>query len=239
MKKFFQKRGSVALVVAIVLAAIFYAFPKIDIAASHLFYENGKWLLSADSPVLWWSYRALPIVGKILFGAIFLGFLLSFFKKFERLAKRRRYFLFLLIAALLGPVTFTESAKYFYGRPRPVNSDAFGGPYLFRPCFELGERISKNSTRPKNYSFVSGHVSAASFIFGFFWFLPPARRRRAFLWASLLPIAVAFTRMIPGGHYLSDCIFGFFVTYFAFVITEKIVFPKKNHGLPWIFAFPR
>lgn len=222
MVKFFQKRGALVFLVAFFLAALFCFFPKIDILISRIFFQNGQWLLGADSPILWWSYRALPILGKILLLVILLGFVLSFFKKFKKLVLRRRYFLFLLIAALLGPVGLTESAKYFFGRPRPVNSDVFGGPYLFRPAFELADKTQKN------YSFVSGHVSAASFIFGFFWFLPSKKRRRAFLWASLFPIAVALTRIIPGGHYLSDCIFGFFVTYFAFVIAEKIVFFKKN-----------
>ncbi len=229
VKQFFQQRGARALVVALVFGVLFYLFPTIDIAASLLFYENGEWLLRADSPVLWWSYRALPIIGKLLFAAILLGFILSFFKRFKKLAKHQRYFLFLLIAALLGPVILTESAKYFYARPRPINSDAFGGAFPFRSCFELADRTQKN------YSMVSGHVSAASFIFGFFWFWPEKRRRRAFLWASLLPIAVAFSRLMPGGHYLSDCIFGFFITYFAFVIAEKIVFFQKKSTVNSIF----
>ena len=222
LKKIFQKRGSVALLIAAVLGVIFYQFPQIDIAVSQFFYRNGAWVIDGRAPVMWWCYHALPTLGQVLMMGILVLWILSFSKKFSRFAPRRRYFAFLVVATLLGPVTITESLKSFYSRPRPINTQIFGGELPFRPAFRLVDKIGKNR------AFVSGHVAASTMIFAFFWFVPKVRRRRLFAYLSLFPIVVGIARIVVGGHYLSDCIFGFFGTYFAIILAEKLVFPRST-----------
>lgn len=199
----------------VVLACVFHFFPQIDVAFSGLFFHNHAFLLNRESPLLWWSYRALPVVGDVFFILLLVFFVLSFFK--NTIFKKQRIFLaFLLTSALLGPVLLTEGIKTFSGRARPYNTTLFQGQMPFTPAF------SKATFCAKNCSFVSGHTSSASFIFGFFWFLPKAKRRFYFCFCAAFVVAVALSRIIPGAHFLSDCVFGFFTTIFSFLFTETI-----------------
>lgn len=83
------------------------------------------------------------------------------------------------------------------------------------------------SSRPtksqQNCSFVSGHVATAAFIMAFGWLGAPMVRRRWLIAGIVFAAYMAFVRMSPGGHFLSDCIFGWFATYFGLWATGTMV----------------
>lgn len=211
---------------ALLLALLFIAFPDLDLQVSALFYQgNGQWLLDRESLWLWLPYRGMPYVGETLLLLIALLWLLAvaggrFFANrrppdwWQAVYRRRHFWAFLLVAALLGPVLLTETIKTTSGRTRPINIEQFGGTRHFSPAF-----IPANECH-KNCSFVSGHVSAASFALAFVWWWPAGRRRRALMVATGFAALMALARIIPGGHFLSDCLFGFFVTYFSLHFVE-------------------
>ncbi len=209
------RRWVILLGCAFILGVFFRFLPEVDILLSQLFFSENAFLLKRESPWLWWSYTALPVVGDILFILIFLSFCASFLNV-AFFKKRRVFFLFFLCSALLGPVLLTESIKTFSGRARPINTEIFNGKMPFTPAFTQANFCAKNC------SFVSGHVSAATAVFGFFWFLPLVKRRKAFFYCTLFVVAVALSRIIPGAHFLSDCVFGFFITFFALLFTETV-----------------
>lgn len=200
-----------------VLAALFVAFPQIDLWASGLFRQDGQWLLNRDAAILVLPYHGLPRLGQALIIGLIVGLLLSLFPCYPWLRARRTWLGFVLAAALAGPVLLVDATlKEHSGRTRPVNIEQFGGPRQFSPAFIPATQCEQNC------SFVSGHVATASFIMAFGWLGAPALRRR-WLLASLGSAALfALVRMAPGGHFLSDCIFAWFATYFATWTTEVI-----------------
>ena len=206
----------IALVAFGLLAALFIAFPQIDLAASGLFYQgDGKWLLSRDSAWLVLPYWGLPRLGQALLVALIVLLLLSFWRRFPKLKARRAAIGFLLVGGLLGPILLVDATlKEHSGRTRPVNTVNFGGSKQFTPAFIPADQCAKNC------SFVSGHVATASFIMAFGWLGAPAVRRRWLLASIAFGGVFALVRMVPGGHFLSDTIFAWFATYFSLWLTE-------------------
>ena len=219
-----------------VLAVLFVAFPQIDLWASGLFRQHGNWLFERDAAILAPLYLGLPRLGQALLIALVLALLLSLFPCYPRLRARRAWLGFVLAAALAGPVLLVDATlKEHSGRTRPYNVEQFGGPRQFTPAFIPADQCEQNC------SFVSGHVATASVIMVFGWLGAPALRRR-WLLASLGSAALfALVRMAPGGHFLSDCVFAWFATYFATWATEAIFrclgwLPGRDKAAPPISA---
>ena len=208
------------------LAALFVAWPQLDLAASGLFYRGeGQWALERTSRWLFLPYRGLPRIGQALIVILLALWLLSFVRRFPKLRARRVLFGFILISGLLGPVLLVDATlKEHSGRARPERIEQFGGVRQFSPAFVVADQCEKNC------SFVSGHVATASFIMAFGWLGAPAVRRRWLLASIGFGAFMALARMAPGGHFLSDTIFAWFATYFALWLTEWLF--RKLGWLP-------
>jgi len=206
----------IALLAFGVLAVLFVAFPQLDVAASNLFYRGqGQWLVHRDNSWLIIPYRGLPRLGQGLLVTLLVLWLLGFVKYFSWLRARQVVIGFLLASALLGPVLLVDATlKEHSGRTRPVNIAQFGGNRQFTPAFVPADQCEQNC------SFVSGHVATASFVMAFGWLGAPAVRRRWLLASLVCGGFFALVRMAPGGHFLSDTIFGWFATYFSLWFTE-------------------
>ena len=208
------------------LAAIFVAWPQLDLAASGLFYRGeGQWALERTSRWLFLPYRGLPRIGQALIVILLALWLLSFVRRFPKLRARRVLFGFILVSGLLGPVLLVDATlKEHSGRARPERIEQFGGVRQFSPAFVVADQCEKNC------SFVSGHVATASFIMAFGWLGAPAVRRRWLLASIGFATFMALARMAPGGHFLSDSIFAWFATYFTLWLTEWLF--RKLGWLP-------
>lgn len=106
-----------------------------------------------------------------------------------------------LASLLLGPgLLVNVILKDHWGRPRPLQTDLFGGPHPFVPAGDITAYCSRNC------SFVSGEGAAA------FWLvclvpLAPPRLRPALLALTLaLAAATSTLRLSFGAHYLSDVV---------------------------------
>lgn len=207
------------------LAAVFLAFPELDLLASGFFFRDAAWLLHRDSGWLALPYLGLPRLGQATVLVLAALLLLGCLRRFDRLRARRATFGFLLAAALAGPVLLVDNGfKDNSGRARPINVQPFGGEKRFTPAFVPTDQCRKNC------SFVSGHVAGASFVMAFGWLAAPPRRRRWLLAGAAAGAAMGIVRMIPGGHFLSDVIFAWFAVYFSLWLTEWAF--RRLHWLP-------
>ncbi len=113
----------------------------------------------------------------------------------------RRAALFLVLLMALGPgLLVNVILKDYTGRPRPYQSEPFGGPFPYREAWELGPP-------GEGYSFPSGHASTAFYWMGLFFVCWRSRRRCA--WIALgvglaWGLVIGVVRMVQGGHFLSD-----------------------------------
>jgi membrane-associated phospholipid phosphatase len=199
------------------LAALFLAFPQIDLWASSHFYRNGHWLLQRDEGWLYLPYRGVTRLGQAMLLGLIALFVLSHFRRLPRLHARRASLGFILSAALLGPILLVDVAlKDHLGRARPASVIEFGGQLHFSPAFLPVQECEKNC------SFVSGHVATSAFLMAFGWLAAPLVRRRWLLGSVAMAGFIALVRMVPGGHFLSDSIFAWFTIYFSLWLTELL-----------------
>lgn len=193
----------------VLLAILFVVFPQIDLAVSSWFYDpdSGQWW-GSDSAVadsIYGIFRYIPyfLVPVLLFSVI------AGFFSFGPDKANRKLLTFLLVTLLAGPGILVHSVfKEGFDRARPKNVEQFDGRKTFTPAFVINETCSKGCN-----SFVSGHAAMG------FWFMTLGWlfNSRKWFWSGLaMGVLLSGTRIIQGGHFLSDTLFAGYVCYFTF-----------------------
>jgi lipid A 4'-phosphatase len=213
------------LVVAVLAAIVFTAFPGIDLWMSGLFYDADGGFYLKDS---WWAvavYDSIPIIAITVGVGSLLLLLHGVVRKRQVGALSSRFLLFMLVTLAVGPgLVVNAGFKDNWGRARPRDVVEFAGEKSFTPALQPTNQCDRNC------SFVAGHPSVM------FWlaalgFAAAARRRRTLIFgaAALAGLVAGFGRIVQGGHFLSDVIFSglavfavvWFLATYVFKLDEK------------------
>lgn len=194
-----------AIYAGLVAAALvlFLVLPQIDLMVSGLFYTRGGGFVLADWPPVLLVFRAVPWIAwgivVVVAGASIWLFLFGW--PLWRLD--RKALLFITASTILGPGLLANTVlKDHWGRARPSQIQAFGGPHHFTPAPLPAEECARNC------SFVSGHAALAFSLVAFAFLLPSGPPRRRAIAASLaLGGVVGLVRIAQGGHFLSDVVY--------------------------------
>jgi lipid A 4'-phosphatase len=140
---------------------------------------------------------------------------------------RVRYTGTALAALLIGPgLIVNVFLKEYWGRPRPVSTDLFGGLLPFVPAGEWSSACTGNC------SFVSGEASSIFWLVCLVPLWPQRLRGKAALVTAGIAVLAAILRVAFGGHYLSDVVLGALSTLIVFsalaVLVEQ-VFEASSH----------
>jgi lipid A 4'-phosphatase len=95
----------------------------------------------------------------------------------------------------------------------------FGGDRPFTPPAVLADACERNC------SFVSGHAATAFSLIAVAWV---ARNRWWLLGGAALGALVGLGRMAQGGHFLSDIVFAFWVTYLVALLAARLVLGQRS-----------
>ena len=197
------------LIAFLINAALFTAFPRIDIAVSSAFFSNRFYLV--DSAVIEALRRALLWVAAlpalVAICALAVGQATG-----RSMGLTRAQGAFVLLVPLLSTGVLVNGVlKRFSGRARPEYVADFGGTADFTPALQWADQCSGNC------SFVSAETSAltASVIAVFVLTAgrlhsPWARRARSV--AMICLALVAGLRIALGRHFLSDVVFAVLFT---------------------------
>ncbi|MFD2029753.1 phosphatase PAP2 family protein [Ancylobacter dichloromethanicus] len=110
-----------------------------------------------------------------------------------------RMSLFFITLFLTGPVLLVNGLlKPFWGRPRPVNVEEFGGMWPFLPAWMVGPEGLANR------SFSSGEAATAACLLPLILFLPREWRWQVGALLSVFVATVSLNRIAFGAHFLSD-----------------------------------
>ena len=187
------------------LLGLLYAVPDIDRQLAALFYVPGQGFVANSAGWARLVYHAvfkLTLVAAIVFPLLLL---LSWKPGFPALVARRRAIAYLFAVLLLGPGLVVHGVfKDHWGRPRPRQTQEFGGQLQFTPAGVISEQ--------KGASFVSGHAAFGFTLMAAYWL---HRRRRWLLIGMATGLGIGVVRMAMGGHYLSDVLFAGFVVHFV------------------------
>ena len=220
---------------------VFTKVPNVDLWVSMRYWNAQQGFFNAQNPVVLALYRYTPGTGYALVAAALLYLIaLPWLKRLahgqghEALAQkmsglwRRTALGGLMVAALSSGMIVELGLKDHVGRPRPVQTDVFGGDMPFHPIFQTG------ATPDKHRSFSSGHAATGFSLMALGLFASPVWRRRWFMIGLTTGAIVGLGRIMQGGHYLSDVVFSFYAVWLS---CELVAYGFRRHDLsklpPW------
>ncbi|HES76808.1 MAG TPA: phosphatase PAP2 family protein, partial [bacterium] len=192
----------------------FWIWP-LDIQISTMFYHpergtgDAAWPVQ-NTPFVQFCYKAAPILTMLV--ALPALFIVLFGAWIKPIKAWRAHAAVVVLTVVLGPGLLVNGIfKEFWDRPRPVQTENFGGDFPYAPPLMIGEAAGGKS-------FPCGHCSAG-FALAALWLLWRKRRPRlaaaALVLALALGSAMGFSRIVAGGHYLSDVLWAAWLSFFA------------------------
>ncbi len=134
-----------------------------------------------------------------------------------------------IISALVGPLFVVNLVlKEYWGRPRPAQTQFFGGD---NPYVAPGE-IS--SFCESNCSFVSGEAAAAFWMLSMVFYFKVALRFRFVALTTLVAGAIAMLRVVFGRHYISDVVMAGLLMVLIIAFTVWLL--QTSRATRWIEA---
>lgn len=205
---------------------------RLDFHISNFFYHPScspqAWVLDCHPFYRALFYSSIPYASALI---LLVGVVVVFWRPqalaYKRMRLRMAYFVmvFILGSGLVVNAIF----KDHWGRPRPVQTQDFGGEATYVPP---GKLVLKSEGR----SFPSGH-SSVGFALLALWFIWRRERPDWALWGLgvglLFGYAIGLARISVGAHYLSDVIWsGWMMAGVAWLVYYPIMqMPRRERAL--------
>lgn len=145
-------------------------------------------------------------------------------KKFPRLLPYRQAALACCVSMVIGSGIIAHvTLKEFWGRPRPKQVIEFGGKQQFRPYY------LPNPYQPEpSKSLPSGHATCG-FYFLIFYLVGKRYHNKLLTYGGLaltvfLGTLLSATRLVQGGHFLSDILIAAILMWESALLSEWLVF---------------
>lgn len=196
---------------------LFYIFPSVDLSVSRWFYQPNVGFALADSALL----RVLRSSSTWVMSGVLLLCALQLIRHAVagqvggRVARRC---LWLLACLAAGPGLLVNGIlKEYWGRPRPIATDLFGGEAPFQRVWVISNWCDRNC------SFVSGEASSAAWLVAAALIAPRQIRTAAVAAATLYAFALSINRIAFGGHYLSDVVLAWLLCALVFMGLGRLI----------------
>ena len=210
---------------------IFTLWPQLDIMAVEPFYDSVNSRFGAgDYLLVEILFRVFAKIHFVLLLALII-FIVFFHNK--KYFTNKRKMVFLLCCLLVGPGVLVNVVlkDNSIGRPRPKQTELFGGEHQFTRAFEY------SGVCRKNCSFVSGHAAIGFAFLALAWV---TGSNAVFIGGVLLGFGLGLMRVAQGAHFPSDVVFSFWTVYFSAVLLayrfgfsiRKRDLGDKNNNMP-------
>ena len=214
-------RGSMLIFLALLLSwcallIVFNVFPGIDLVVSRRAFTAqacapsdpinlvcGEFAYDSVSIFIWFRTLSLYLPYLAVFVLLFL-----LFQAWKRHGAQWRgpatdLYLAALASLTLGPgLVVNLFLKTYSGRPRPRDTDLFGGSLDFVQAGSFAGKCLRNC------SFVSGESSSGGWLLCLVLLLPPRLRVPLGLPLAAVSLLMPALRVLTGAHYLSDAVLG-------------------------------
>ena len=208
------------ILLALVCLGLFAFWPQIDVMVARKFFVAGRFIgrtPAGEALRKAFYYAPYLVLAFCLLAAAArrLGWL--------RRGPDGRAALFLVLTLALGPgLAVNAILKEISHRPRPEQTQEFGGPWAFRPLQKFDGECKKNC------SFVSGEVSTAAWTLAPALLVPPPWRALAIGLSLLFTVAEGASRLSFGGHYLSDAAMAALITFALVLAFYRLYAHRQN-----------
>lgn len=230
---FFQRRWPLFRpMFGLVFVSLLIRWSNFDIWVSSFFYDytNGIWPYELAEPWLT-IYRQGTVPSIILgVGGLVVGILGRWIlprSAWRRSKAIQRAGLFLGCSLALGPgLIVNVGLKELWGRPRPIQCTAFNGDREFLPVGTWARERSRNSSFPSGHAAVAFYLMMPGFV--------TAKRRpyltaAFFLTGTAIGLGMGVTRVIQGGHFVSDVLWAGALVYLTGAALSWLIL--RNDGL--------
>jgi lipid A 4'-phosphatase len=208
----------------VLISALLVMWPEIDQFAPRMFYAGNATFPARGMRVM----RGLRSVGYAATYAVIIGLIAILVGKLvsHRLFRdvSWRVWWFLTLGIALGPGLIVNGVlKPLTNRPRPVQTDIFGGGQAFVPAWWPGNPGLGNG------SFVSGEAAAAMYLVAFAFVVPKSWRQITAISALLWAAVISLNRIAFGAHYLSDILIAWGLTVTVILALRIALLSADNH----------
>ncbi len=206
----------VMAVAGLLFAALFLAFPGLDLITSRWLYTPARGFVLDGNLLTDFVHEHLGWVALAAAVSIWLANRTT--NGAMTTAHWRKQAAYILLVLIIGPGLLVNVVfKDHWGRARPVQVENFGGHALFSPAWIPSRQCGTNCSFVCGDSSVGFSLLALAFL--------SRRPRRWFLAAIGVGTALGLMRMAQGGHFFSDVVFSFFAVYFAAWLLHRLLFP--------------
>lgn len=211
-----------AAVIGAATAILFALFPQWDLAIASYFFSHGGFPMALQP----WA-RVIRKIGKYLpwlfAGPAFAAIALKLIFPHGRMFMPARGAVLIAATLALGPGLLVNGIlKEYWGRPRPIHMQDFGGAHAFKPWYSPG------GTCPTNCSFVSGEGATGAFL------VAPASLVPGPLGVVAMTAAVGFgllgggLRIAFGGHFFTDVVFSMVLVIFLIAGLRYLLYNRPR-----------
>ncbi len=207
---------------AVLTGIVFAAAPRLDLAVASHFHEIA---IQESMPRLYRAIEAArsfePVVTALALAPAIAVLIIKMFWPKRPTPMPARAALFLIVSLVLGPGLLVNGVlKDHWSRPRPGMVTSLGGAMEFKPWWD------PRGSCTGNCSFVSGETSSAVWLAAPASLVPLPWRYAALGGVAVYASAIAFMRLLLGGHFLSDVIF-------AAIFTGLVIWTMHGLLLRW------
>ena len=208
----------IVLAITVSIGVLFAIYPGLDIWIAGHFYDPQSKLFMLRWWISMWRDAGMWII-VALASPVVLAFVMRLIWRRRCLFLRGRAILFLLTTLALAPgLASNVILKNYWGRPRPIDIQQFGGDEHFVAWWD------PRGDCPKNCSFVSGDVSGAFWTLAPAALVPPIWRALAYAAAIVFGASISLARMAFGGHFFTDVFFAGILTYLIVWTTHGLIY---------------
>ena len=213
---------NISLIITAFLTLLLIVFPEVDISFSRLFFSQEDGFIYQKNFLVYQLYALLPLLTKlfILVCLLYLVYLVVKYRSYKRILRSGVFFL--VIAAAISPgLVVNEVFKENFGRARPRHIEEFNGKREFTGAFTISDQCKRNC------SFSSGHAAMGYFLTAIAYTTNLLYFNRIYLIGIVFGSLVGLSRIVMGGHFLSDVLASAFVVLFLdhviFILWQMLI----------------
>ena len=204
------------------LGLVFYLLPELDLITSGLFYKAESGFYLSTNPIVRLLHDVVPIICGIF---VSLAAIYTIIVYIQTKSVHPKYYIkviYVTLVCLIGPGLIVHGFfKEVFDRARPHQVEQFGGKAKFTPAFVISNQCTTNC------SFVSGHASVGFMFYSLAFLLRGTKRIFMMRFATSLGLILGFTRIIEGGHFLSDIVFSGIIVFITAYFLNIFLRPLK------------
>ncbi|WPY00280.1 PAP2 superfamily phosphatase [Candidatus Trichorickettsia mobilis] len=195
-----------------ILFGLLVSYPALDLKFSQLFYDHDHGFIYRNNFVVRFLFLLIPPLTKIFVAACIIFFCFQRYKHKNFKKTLSSWIAYLIIAVTIGPgLIVNQILKNDIGRARPSQITEFGGSKNFTAAAIITDQCHYNC------SFPSGHAAMAYYytILAYTTLLFSNKNKKYFtiiyISALLFGTLTGLSRILMGGHFLSDVIASCFI----------------------------